>query len=146
MLVPEHKDSQQVFYMSTIKSDASRSWCCMDICCREDSRCSTREASRAAWEYAWERLQELGIHRKARDVVFQGERATPGVILTQAQCLGFCRDGPIVRVDDEDGVTFYKFCNKEVIDEIIEKHLINGRVLEKHVAWMSRGKCRSVKS
>lgn len=115
-------------------------WRCMDICCWEGSRCSTPEKSLAAWEYAKSRLEEMRIRRKTKEVVFQGKRATPGVILTQARCLGLCREGPLARVDDEGGVTLYTLSDEEALDKIIKDHLIEGKVAHKYVKWMSRGK------
>ena len=52
-----------------------------------------------------------------------------GVRINIAGCLGRCELGPTVVVYP-DGV-WYTYVDKEDLDEIIDEHLLNGRVVER---------------
>ena len=54
----------------------------------------------------------------------------PGKIrINRAGCLGRCAEGPLLVIYPE-GV-WYTFIDEADIDEILEEHLINGRVVER---------------
>jgi len=51
------------------------------------------------------------------------------VRINKAGCLGRCDNGPVMVVYPEE--TWYTFLDKSDIDEIVEEHLIHGRIVER---------------
>lgn len=90
------------------------------FCCnqRTDGRASCNDhASQAVRDYAKARVKELGLAGKG------------SVRVNQAGCMDRCEEGPVLVVYPE-GV-WYTYVDKHDVDEIIEEHLVNGRIVER---------------
>mmetsp|Transcript_20369 Transcript_20369/g.50012 ORF Transcript_20369/g.50012 Transcript_20369/m.50012 type:complete len:124 (+) Transcript_20369:261-632(+) len=94
----------------------------MFICVSEKSpekSCASRQVQEAAWKQLKRRVVELGLLNVAGR--------------TKASCLQVCKEGPVAVVYDHHGATWYRKCSGEVLDKIIESHLVNGDPCKEHV-------------
>lgn len=90
------------------------------FCCnqRDDGRacCNAKGASELR-DYAKARVKDLGL-------------AGPGKVrINQAGCLDRCEQGPAIVVYPE--AVWYTYVDRADLDEIIEEHVRNGRVVER---------------
>jgi (2Fe-2S) ferredoxin len=51
------------------------------------------------------------------------------VRINQAGCLDRCQEGPVIVVYPEE--VWYTYVDQDDIDEIIEQHLVNGRIVDR---------------
>jgi len=84
-----------------------------------EPKCAPREQTLVAWEFLKRRLGELGLTSGPR-VVYR----------TKANCLRMCAQGPIALVYPEGA--WYHSANPDVLERIIQEHLIGGRVVEEY--------------
>lgn len=83
----------------------------------DNAVCCNNMGAQELRDYAKGRIKALKLHGKHK------------VRINNAGCLDRCDEGPVIVVYPEE--VWYTYIDKEDIDEIINEHLINGRIVER---------------
>jgi (2Fe-2S) ferredoxin len=85
---------------------------------REDgAACCGDHNAQAMRDYAKKRIKELGLNGPGR------------CRINSAGCMDRCNEGPVIAIYPE--AVWYTYVDQADIDEIIEEHLTNGRVVSR---------------
>ena len=79
--------------------------------------CCANHDSEGMRAYAKARIKALGLSGEGK------------VRINTAGCLDRCEEGPVIVVYPEE--TWYTYVDKADIDEIIDEHIVNGRIVER---------------
>lgn len=85
---------------------------------REEGRpCCADKGAKAAQEHAKSRIKTMNLRGQGK------------VRINQAGCLDRCEEGPVVVIYPQG--TWYTYVDREDIDEIIDEHIVGGKVVER---------------
>ena len=85
---------------------------------RDDGRvCCADRGAKEAQEHAKKRMKQLNLNGQGK------------VRINKAGCLDRCEEGPVMVIYPQG--TWYTYVDKEDIDEIIDQHLVGGKVVDR---------------
>lgn len=89
---------------------------CLNV--REDGeQCCTQFGSEAMFDYMKMKIKKLSLNGKSK------------VRINRAGCFDRCSEGPLMVVYPQ--AVWYTFVDEQDIDEIIESHILNGKIVER---------------
>jgi (2Fe-2S) ferredoxin len=92
---------------------------CLNV--REDgAACCTDKGSEAAFDYMKARVKALNLNGKNK------------VRINRAGCFDRCAEGPLMVIYPQ--AIWYTFVDTDDLDEIIESHLLQGKIVERLLA------------
>ena len=91
-------------------------FCCNQRDGGDRPSCNAKGASRLR-DYAKGRIKKLGLAGEGK------------IRINQAGCLDRCEEGPVVVVYPEG--TWYTYADLADVDEIVDEHLVHGRVVKR---------------
>ena len=83
----------------------------------EGESCCMDKGAEVAFDYMKARVKKIGLSGKDK------------VRINRAGCLDRCSEGPLLVIYPQ--AIWYTFVDNDDIDEIIESHLINGKIVER---------------
>lgn len=90
------------------------------FCCNQrqpGDTCCNNHGATAIQTYAKDRIAALGLKGRGK------------IRINKAGCLDRCDDGPVLVVYPDN--VWYTYVDKEDIDEIIDEHLVHGRIVSR---------------
>ena len=92
-------------------------FCCNQRAADDPRGCCNAKGATRVRDYAKQKVKELGL-------------AGPGKVrINQAGCLDRCEEGPCIVVYPE--AVWYTYVDKSDIDEIVQEHLVHGRIVDR---------------
>lgn len=82
-----------------------------------NAACCNNVGAQEIRDYAKNRIKDLKLSGKSK------------VRINNAGCLDRCDEGPVIVIYPEE--VWYTYVDKDDVDEIIDEHLVNGRIVER---------------